>query len=109
MDLYDTTLDENPNLGWLKLYYLNDLDPSLDRGGIRRGTVNEEGYYALIAWISCFGPRIFVTRVRLYARTLNAISVFTFFNRFIRKWVAPMRILMVPKGCSTVSRRTRMA
>jgi hypothetical protein len=27
---------------------------------------------------------------------------------FIRKWVAPIRALIVPKGCSTVSRRWRI-
>src|SRR5674476_1364056 len=27
---------------------------------------------------------------------------------FIRKWVAPIRALIVPKGCSTVSRRSRI-
>jgi len=29
----------------------------------------------------------------------------TFFSRVIRKWVAPMRILMVPNGCPIVLRR----
>jgi hypothetical protein len=39
----------------------------------------------------------------------SAISVATFGSRFIRKCVAPIRILSVPNGCSTVSRRWRMA
>ena len=43
------------------------------------------------------------------AATLSAISVRTFFSRFIRKWVAPIQALMVPNGCSTVSRRRRIA
>jgi hypothetical protein len=30
-------------------------------------------------------------------------------RRFIRKWVAPILIFNVPKGCSAVSRRWRMA
>lgn len=30
-DLFDTRLEENENLGWLKLYYLYDKDPSLQR------------------------------------------------------------------------------
>jgi hypothetical protein len=28
----------------------------------------------------------------------------TFFSLFIKKWVAPIQDLMVPNGCSTVSR-----
>src|SRR5688572_20720329 len=32
------------------------------------------------------------------------ISVFTFFSRFIRKWVEPIQALIVPKGCSTILR-----
>lgn len=40
--LFDTRLDSNPNLGWLKLYYLNDLDPSLERSDEPRGFVNED-------------------------------------------------------------------
>ena len=43
------------------------------------------------------------------ASTCSAISVATFGKRFIRKWVAPMRIFSVPNGCSTVSRRCRIA
>src|SRR6266498_2502864 len=54
-------------------------------------------------------PIMFITRVRLYASTCNAISVATFGRRFIRKCVAPILIFSVPKGCSTVSRRCRMA
>jgi hypothetical protein len=42
---------------------------------------------------------------RLYASTCSAISLATRGSVFIRKWVAPMRALIVPKGCSTVSRR----
>ena len=45
-DLFDTRLEDNPNLGWLKLYYINDLDPSLERGGIPRGFVNEDRFRA---------------------------------------------------------------
>jgi hypothetical protein len=52
---------------------------------------------------------MFMTRVRLYASTLSAISVATFGSVFIRKCVAPIRAFIVPKGCSTVSRRTRIA
>src|SRR5215831_13628670 len=51
---------------------------------------------------------MFMTRVRLYASTCNAISAATRGSVFIRKWVAPIRALIVPKGCSTVSRRRRI-
>ena len=40
----DTRLDSNENLGWLKLYYANDLDPSLSRNGIERGNVSDDRY-----------------------------------------------------------------
>jgi hypothetical protein len=36
-------------------------------------------------------PRMFITRVRLCASTLSAISVATLGNRFIRKCVVPIR------------------
>jgi len=42
MDLHDTRLKENANLGWLKTYYLNDWDPSLERSSENRGFVNED-------------------------------------------------------------------
>ncbi|MBK1831445.1 LPS assembly protein LptD [Verrucomicrobiaceae bacterium R5-34] len=42
LDLYDYRLKENENLGWLKLYYLNDWDPSLERSSEDRGFVNED-------------------------------------------------------------------
>jgi len=42
VDFIDTHLDDNPNLGWLKLYYLNDLNPNLERGGQKRESVNED-------------------------------------------------------------------
>jgi hypothetical protein len=61
--------------------------------------------YALIAAMSGPGPMMFMTRVRLYASTCSAISALTRFSVFIRKWVAPILALIVPKGCSTVSRR----
>lgn len=40
MDLIDTRLDHNDNLGWLKSYYLYDWDPSLERSSEPRGSVN---------------------------------------------------------------------
>ena len=39
----------------------------------------------------------------------RAISVATFGRVFVKKCVAPIRAFIVPNGCSTVSRRTRMA
>ncbi len=39
-DLLDTRLQHNENLSGLKLYYLNDADPSLERSSVSRGNVN---------------------------------------------------------------------
>lgn len=44
VDLFDTRMESNENLGWLKLYYANDLDPSQPRSGEARGAVNEDRY-----------------------------------------------------------------
>ncbi len=44
VDFEDTRLERNENLGWLKLYYTNDLDPSQSRSGNVRGRVNEDRY-----------------------------------------------------------------
>lgn len=44
VDFFDTRLSDNDNLGWLKLYYLNDLDPSQTRLGKARGFVDEDRY-----------------------------------------------------------------
>ncbi|MGJ8657389.1 MAG: hypothetical protein ACSHX6_13150 [Akkermansiaceae bacterium] len=44
VDLFDQRLEDNENLGWLKLYYTNDLDPSQSRSGVTRGAVNEDRY-----------------------------------------------------------------
>jgi len=43
-DFRDIRLSDNPNLTGLRLYYLNDLAPSLSRSGIPRGFVNEDRY-----------------------------------------------------------------
>lgn len=40
----DTRLNNNPNLGWLELYYAKDQDPSLSRNGIPRGDVGSDRY-----------------------------------------------------------------
>ena len=44
VDFFDTRLEDNDNLGWLKFYYLNDLDPSQRRLDEPRGFVNEDRY-----------------------------------------------------------------
>lgn len=44
VDLFDVRQQDNPNLGWLKLYYTNDLSPSTARLGIGRGFVDEDRY-----------------------------------------------------------------
>src|ERR1700730_18102771 len=54
-------------------------------------------------------PKIFITRFRLYASTCKLISVLTRGNVLVRKCVAPIHALRVPKGCSTVCRRIRDA
>ncbi|SHK44768.1 LPS-assembly protein [Rubritalea squalenifaciens DSM 18772] len=46
VDLFDTRLDDNENLGWLKLYYANDLSPDTTSSGIPRDHVNEDRYRA---------------------------------------------------------------
>src|SRR6202007_2131632 len=61
------------------------------------------------AAISGLIPTMFMTRVRLYARTERAISAATFGRVLVRKCVALIRAFIVPNGCSTVSRRRRMA
>lgn len=54
-------------------------------------------------------PTMLITRVRLQEITCSAISAATFRRRSITKWIAPIGVLIVPKGCSTLSRRVRMA
>lgn len=45
VDLIDKRQEHNPNiLQGLSLYYLNDLDPSINRSGLPRGPVNEDRY-----------------------------------------------------------------
>ena len=50
LDLLDTRLNGNPNLGWLKLYYINDLAPSTPRSRIPRGKLNEDRYHARLQY-----------------------------------------------------------
>lgn len=42
LDLIDTRLADNPNLGWLKLYYMQDTDPSISRSALPRDPVSHE-------------------------------------------------------------------
>lgn len=45
VELIDTRQEENSNiLQGISLYYLNDLDPSINRSGLMRGPVNEDRY-----------------------------------------------------------------
>lgn len=44
-------------------------------------------FQACTASMSALAPKMFMTRLRLYARTWRLISVPTFSKRFIRKWV----------------------
>src|ERR1022692_425133 len=69
----------------------------------------KKGIQALIAAMSGAIPRICIARFRLYARTCKLISVLTRGNVLVRKCVAPIQALSVPKGCSTVCRRMRDA
>lgn len=40
LDLFDTRLDPLDQFGWLKLYYIHDLNPEDQRAGIDRGNLN---------------------------------------------------------------------
>ncbi len=63
------------------------------------------GCYPVMAAIRGFAPTIRSIRLKLYANTCRLISVLTFGNVFIKKCVAPIHALSVPKTCSTVDRR----
>jgi hypothetical protein len=43
---------------------------------------------------------MFMTRVRLLAKTCSAISAVTFGSVFIKKWLAPIRALIVPNSAT---------
>src|SRR5882757_3625842 len=85
------------------------LGPALSdlNGHTARTTVHAP--QARIAARSGLIPTMFIRRVRLYESACSAISVATFGSVFIRKCVAPIRIFSAPNGCSTVSRRVRIA
>jgi len=40
LDLIDTRLADNPNLGWLKLYYMQDANPTINRSASPLGSVD---------------------------------------------------------------------
>jgi LPS-assembly protein len=42
IDLLDTRLEDNPNLGWLKLYYMKDANPTISRSAEVRGPVSND-------------------------------------------------------------------
>ncbi len=44
VDFYDTRIQDNNNLGWLKLYHTFDQDPSLSRSGLPRDSVPDSRY-----------------------------------------------------------------
>lgn len=46
VDLFDTRIKDNDNLGWLKFYYADDLQPDVGRSGIPRGPVDPSRYRA---------------------------------------------------------------
>jgi hypothetical protein len=77
------------------------------------GLVNRDrrlkGFQSLIAAMRGAIPRICIARLRLYASTCKLISVLTRGKVLVRKCVAPIHALSVPKGCSTVWRRIRAA
>ena len=54
-------------------------------------------------------PNIVTIRFMLYASTCKLISALTRSRVLVRKCVDPIQDLMVPKGCSTVWRRMRIA
>ncbi|MGJ8694728.1 MAG: LPS-assembly protein LptD [Verrucomicrobiaceae bacterium] len=49
VSLFDTRVDPQDDFGWLKFYYMNDLDPSLSRSGVPRPFVNEDRFRAELA------------------------------------------------------------
>jgi len=56
VDLKDTRLKDNPNLGWLNLYYTDDLDPSIQRSGIPRQPIDNQRYTAQLKYRTEFKP-----------------------------------------------------
>ena len=46
VDLFDTRLKENSNLGWLKLYYIADQSPTDNRIGVTRHDVSDHRFRA---------------------------------------------------------------
>jgi hypothetical protein len=65
---------------------------------VGRGSPGASRSQATMAAISGLILTMFMTRVRLWARTEGAISAATFGSALVRKCVAPMRAFIVPNG-----------
>ncbi|MEN8756197.1 MAG: LPS assembly protein LptD [Akkermansiaceae bacterium] len=55
LSLFDTRVEKDDQYGWLKFYYINDLDPQASRNGVPRSPVNEDRHrielaHRLKAW-----------------------------------------------------------
>lgn len=46
LDLFDTRLDSDDEFGWLKLYYIHDLNPEDERAGVDRGNIDPNRFRA---------------------------------------------------------------
>lgn len=44
VDFSDTRLEKNENLGWFKMYYTKDQDPSISRNSLPRTPINNDRY-----------------------------------------------------------------
>lgn len=51
LDLFDTRLRDNPNLGWLKLYYLQDSNPTISRSALPRDPVDANRWSAALQYL----------------------------------------------------------
>lgn len=50
VDLIDTRIRDNPDLSGLKFYYLNDMDPSIEREGLPRTSVGPNRFEAQLKY-----------------------------------------------------------
>lgn len=50
VDLIDTRLKSNPNLGWLKLYYTYDMDPTISPDGLPRTPIDPNRFEAQLKY-----------------------------------------------------------
>ena len=49
VDLFDTRVDRRDQFGWLKLYYIHDLNPEDQRAGVDRGNLNPNRFRVDVA------------------------------------------------------------